>query len=204
MQRRNSLTPRPSDSASSDPLDALSKPEDEQLFYTASVHFLRKRLEEKSNRLSKPQDATQSCCNLTRPVVTHRTNVHKISRLELDKCPAKESCLRVEIPSLSMNQVLPFPKSNKEGFFARLKNTFRKTRRPADVTVQNIEESEAKNISNFKFPRCSRLRHPHSSCLLQITEETSNETIRTPNVRVSRHSKGDLLEEKKFVTHSRR
>lgn len=200
MQRRNSLTPRLSDSASSDPLDALSKPEDEQLFYTASVHFLRKRLEEKSNRPSKPQDATQSCCNLTRQVATHRnTNVHKISRLELNNCPA-----RVEIPSLSMNQVLPFPKSNKEGFFARLRNTFRKTKPPAEVTVQNIEESETKNISNFKFPRCSRLRHPQSSCLLQITEETSNENVRTPNVRHSRHSKGDLLEEKKFVTHSRR
>lgn len=196
MQRRNSLTSRPPNCVESDPLDvALSKPDDEQLFYTASVHFLRKRLEEKSNRQLKPQDATQSCCNLTRPVSHRDTNVHKTSKLELVNCPPRE-----QIQSLSMSQVLPFPKSNKDGFFARLMNTFRKTRRPDEVTVQNIEESESKNISNFKFPRVSRLRHPHSSCLLKISEEN----IRTPNVRRSRTSKGDLLEETKCVTNSRR
>lgn len=200
MQRRNSLTSRPPDSAASDPIDvALSRPDDQQLFYTASVHFLQKRLEEKSNRLLKPQDATQSCCNLTRPVVNkHNNNVLKISKVDLESPP------KGAMPSLSMNQVLPFPKSNKDGFFARLKNTFRKTRRPADVTVQGSEELDNKNISNFKFPRCSRLRHPHSSCLLQISEESSKENIRSPNVRHSRISKSDLLEEKKSVTRSRR
>uniref|UniRef100_A0A2A4J4J2 Uncharacterized protein n=1 Tax=Heliothis virescens TaxID=7102 RepID=A0A2A4J4J2_HELVI len=201
MQRRNSLTARSPDSATSDSLDvALAKPDDEQLFYTASVHFLRKRLEEKSHRPAKTQEATQSCCNLSRQIVNHRSsNVHKNPKIDLDY-----SSPTGERRSLSMHQVLPFPKSNKDGFFARLRNTFRKFRRPVDVTEQHTEESETKNISNFKFPRCARLRNPHSSFLVRISEESSHENIRTPNLRHPRNSKGDLLEEKKSVTHCRK
>uniref|UniRef100_A0A2H1WXN1 SFRICE_039220 n=1 Tax=Spodoptera frugiperda TaxID=7108 RepID=A0A2H1WXN1_SPOFR len=197
MQRRNSLTLRTADSVTSDPLDvALTKPDDELLFYTASVHFLRKRLEEKSHQPSKPQEATQSCCNLSRPPVPHlsSSSLHKIAKIELDHhSPVGEG------PSLSMQQVLPFPKSNENGFLTRLMNTFRKFRRPAEVTEQQTEEPDTKNISNFKFPRCSRLRNPRSSCLVEISEENSNENIRAPNVRHSTSSKGDLSEEKKSL-----
>ncbi|PZC81178.1 hypothetical protein B5X24_HaOG213279 [Helicoverpa armigera] len=200
MQRRNSLTVRSPDSATSDCLDvALAKPDDEQLFYTASVHFLRKRLEEKCHRPARTQEATQSCCNLSIPIANRpSSNVHKSSKIDLEFFSPGER------RSLSMHQVLPFPKSSKDGFFARLKNTFRKFRRPADVAEQTTEESETKNISNFKFPRCARLRNPHSSFLVQISEETSNENIRTPNIRHPRNSKGDLLEDKKSVTHCRK
>lgn len=188
MQRRNSLTSRSPDSETSDALDvALTKPEDEQLFYTASVHFLRKRLEEKSHKPLKPQEATQSCCNLSRSI-KRNSNVHKVSKLDVD-CSSQIG----EGPSLSMHQVLPFPKSSKDGFFTRLRNTFWKFRRSA-VTGPNTDEesAETKHISNFKFPRCSRLSNLHTSCLVQISEEKSNDTIRTPNVRHSRTSKGDL------------
>ncbi|CAH0700398.1 unnamed protein product [Spodoptera exigua] len=202
MQRRNSLTLSTADSVTSDPLDvALSKPDDELLFYTASVHFLRKRLEEKSHRPPKPQEATRSCCNLSRPPAPHlsSSSVHKIAKIKLD-----HDSLVGEGPSLSMQQVLPFPKSNENGFLTRLRNTFRRFRRPADVTEQQSEESDTKSISNFKFPRCSRLRNPHSSCLVEISEENSKESIGAPNVRQATSSKGDMLEEKKRVIRCRR
>lgn len=192
MQRRNLLRSRSPESETSDSLDvALTKPDDEQLFYTASVHFLRKRLEEKKvHKTSNPTEATQSCCNLSKPTTSACYPVL------IKEPPHLESSSRiVEEPSLSMQQVLPFPKSRRDSFFARLKNTFRKYMRPDnDVTVPSTEEPDARHISNFKFPRCSRLSNPHSSCLVEISEERSSEII-----KVSKSSKRDLVDERKSV-----
>lgn len=201
MQRRNSLNTWSPDSETSDCLDvALTKPEDEQLFYTASVHFLRKRLEEKSHKLPKAQETTKSCCNLSRPIENkHSSIVHKPQKKGFER-----SSHIGEGPSLSMHQVLPFPKSSKDSFFTRLRETFRKFRRPVDVNNPNPEETETEYISNFKFPRCARLRNLYSSCLVEISEEKSNENIKTHNVRYSRSSNINILEERKSETNSRR
>ncbi|CAD0195970.1 unnamed protein product [Chrysodeixis includens] len=200
MQRQNSLNTWSSDSETSDCLDvALTKPEDEQLFYTASVHFLRKRLEEKRHELPKPQETTRSCCNLTRPIDFKHSIVNKPQKKGLER-----SSHVGEGPSLSMHQVLPFPKSSKDSFFTRVKESLRKFRRPVDVNNPNPEETETQYISNYKFPRCARLRNLYSTGLVEISEEKSNENIKTHNVRHSRSSSINILEERKSETNSRR
>lgn len=187
MQRHNSLRLRPKSPYSDCPLEtALKKPEDRELFYTASLHFLNKRLQEKTHRPSL-QESTQSCCDLnkTRPKTVSK---HK----------AEVPNYKTEAgPSLPMHQVLPFPKSSKEGFFNRMKNTFRKYRQSFSMTETNSsEELEiSKSISNFKFPRCERPSAGPSG-LVKISEENSNESFDTSHVkyRNASSSRGDILE----------
>ncbi|XP_075991672.1 uncharacterized protein LOC142986997 [Anticarsia gemmatalis] len=204
MQRQNLLRSRSPKRETSNSLDvALSKPDDEQLFYTASVHFLRKRLEEKKHRPSNPRDATQSCCNLRKPSTSESNctvSENAGEKIESNTQIGKGS-------SLAMHQVLPFPKSSKDGFFARLKSTFQKyMRSDNDLAEPNRDEPETKCISNFKFPRCARLSQRHSSCLFKITEERSSENLREPpKDKLSRSSSKIVhLEEKKSAMSSKR
>ncbi|CAB3230639.1 unnamed protein product [Arctia plantaginis] len=196
MQRRSILRSSNPDSEASNSLDvALTKPDDEQLFYTASVHFLLKRLEEKSHK-PKHREATQSCCNLSRPTTSANSYIQLTDSIKQHyKPPIAEGS------SLSMQQVLPFPKSSRDGYFARLKNMFRKyMRSDSDVNETTIEESETKPISNFKFPRCARLSNIRSSHLVEIIEEKSHETISGSNDKETRNNKSNVIEGRRSVT----
>lgn len=136
----------------------LSKPEDEQLFYSASVQFLRKQLEYKSHhQLPKETVSTQSYCSINKPVQisSDRESYHKNS---------------IE-SSLSMRQVLPFPKTNKINFFLRLKNTFKKFYLKSSSFDTEDDDTGTSNISNFKFPRCEQCDGLHSSCLKNAYKE---------------------------------
>lgn len=200
MQRRSILKSSNPDSEASNSLDvALTKPDDEQLFYTASVHFLLKRLEEKSHK-PKQREATQSCCNLSRPSTSADSSIQLTDSIkQYSKPPIAEGS------SLSMHQVLPFPKSSRDGYFARFKNMFRKYMRvDSDVDEITIEEPETKSISNFKFPRCTRLSKIRSSHLVEIIEEKSLETISGSSDKESREesrdSRSNVIEGRKSVT----
>ncbi|KAG6463727.1 hypothetical protein O3G_MSEX014047 [Manduca sexta] len=171
---------------------ALAKPEDEQQFYTASVHFLTERLRERSQSpRTKSNEKSQSCCCLTGvPFATLQTRLDKKNPLNI--VPDSESIA----PSLSMHQILPFPKSNRDSFFTRLRNTFRKYRRTANISESNVpdESDTSKYISNFKFPWCERVgRSHHSSDLLRISEENSAENMKVNMKRVESTSMSDEL-----------
>lgn len=173
---------------------ALARPGDDELFYTASVHFLKKRLQDKTDHVA-PKETSQSCCNLTSiPAVTKHKPV-KTSRTELVfDFPTDSS-------SLPMQTLLPFPKSNKESFFTRVKNTFCKYRQRVDMSNTNhADDSETKFISNFKFPRCERIsKCPRSSCLVEISEENSNESMKCSCTKIVKNSsKGDVIQESKL------
>lgn len=171
MQRQNTIKSR-SKLPSECPLEiALTKPDDKELFYTASLHFLNKRLQEKT-RHSGSKEFSQSCCSLS--LKDSKPVVREFTALE-----SEHNSERATESSLSMQQVLPFPKSSKEGFFNRMKNTFRKYRQTFSMCEANSsEELEiSKSISNFKFPRCKRSGTAHSSSLVQIAEEKSDECV---------------------------
>lgn len=145
---------------------ALSKPESEQLFYSASVQFLRKHLEHRSQY--QPQTvSTQSCCSLIKPVQILKGR---------EKLCHKNS---IEPSSLSMRQVLPFPKSYKVNFFTRLRNTFRKFQLGAS-RLNSKDDTEISNISNFKFSRCEQCDALHSSCLKNTCKENSGKDYENP------------------------
>lgn len=176
MQRQNTLGSYPKCNHSECPLEiALRKPDDEELFYSASLHFLKKRLHEKTHT-SKPREFTQSCCSLSR---ASESSAQPFTRNKVEASNSGISPQTTVESSLSMHQVLPFPKSNKEGFFNRMKNTFRKYRQSFSMSEANSsEELEiSKSISNFKFPRCQRFSTARSSSLVQIAEEKSDEFL---------------------------
>lgn len=149
---------------------AFAKPDDKDLFYTASVHFLQKRLQEKSHKIaSKP--TSQSCCNLN----SSRDKCQHLG--EKDKKDLSFNSLNADSDPLPMHQLLPFPKSKKDSLFTRVKNTFRKYRQRLEVNYTSVvDDAESRSISNFKFPRCERFhKTPHSSVLLQISEEQTDD-----------------------------
>lgn len=155
MQRCNALDLKHTDECYS--LADLAKPEDERQFYTASVQFLKKRLQEKANPPSdRIQNSTQSCCSL---------NV-KSEPIPKPSCKAPHLDSEPIQPSLSMHQVLPFPKSNRESFFTRLKNSFRKLQTSNFATsTKKASSSESSNtmaVSHFKFPQCRKLPEENS------------------------------------------
>nr|XP_053600202.1 uncharacterized protein LOC128669401 isoform X2 [Plodia interpunctella] len=154
--------------------DALHKSDEE--FFAASVHFLRKRLHEKKCRVDLNAQATSQSCaclhgDLLRP----------------DASKTVEGSLAVDIEppipigkSLSMLQVLPFPKSSKYGFFARLKNTFKKYRSYYDMESKVDALDNKKATSDFKFPLTGRINKPlrQTSPLIGITEEVAKECVK--------------------------
>lgn len=146
MQRRNALKLK--SECKFDCLETgLSKPEDEQLFYSASVQFLRKKLEEKSHHQS--------------------LNVRGPAQKDQESCHTKSTA-----SSLSMRQLLPFPKSSKDGFFTRLRNTFRKFQLRVPSLNTDDEDLQSSNItSNFKFARCEKCERFHSSHMKNAWEQ---------------------------------
>lgn len=173
---------------------ALVRPGDEELFYTASVHFLKKRLQEKTDHIIS-KEISQSCCNLRVHAAT-KPKPRKASRTELGVDFAKDAC------ALPMHALLPFPRSNKDSFFSRVKNTFRKFRQRLDMSdTSHADDFDIKCISNFKFPRCQRLsKRPRSSCLVEISEENSNESMKCSSTRiVQSSSKGDVTQKIKLI-----
>lgn len=161
MQRQSSLNLSPENKLSHDtiPNVVYAEGQDYALFYSASVHFLKRRLKEKTERSAiKPQPKSLSCCNLPR----------KHNSIQEDQIINRQK------PKLSMEEVLPYPKSSKDGFFTRLRNSFRKYRRNVDFTeTVPIEEDSSNFISNFKFSKCDSIVNYHSSCQLQTCEESS-------------------------------
>lgn len=149
---------------------ALAKPDDKELFYTASVHFLQKRLQEKSHKIPSTP-TSQSCCNLN----SNRDKNQLIG--QRDQTDLNFNILNADSNPLPMHQLLPFPKSKKDSLFTRVKNTFRKYRQHLEVNYTSVvDDAESKSISNFKFPRCERFhKTPHSSVLVQISEEQSDD-----------------------------
>lgn len=149
---------------------AFAKPDDKELFYTASVHFLQKRLQEKSHKIAtKP--ISQSCCNLNSGGDKYQLAGQK------DPTDLSLNIVNSDSNALPMHQLLPFPKSKKDSLFTRVKNTFRKYRQRWEVNYTSVvDDAESKSISNFKFPRCERFhKTPHSSVLLQISEEQTED-----------------------------
>lgn len=152
---------------------ALAKPDDKELFYTASVHFLQKRLQEKSHKIaSKP--VSRSCCNLNSSEDKYR----QLKLIQSDQTDLSIDILNAESNPLPMHQLLPFPKSRKDSLFTRFLNTIRKYRQCLELNYATVvDDAEAKSISNFKFPRCERFhKAPPAPVLLQISEEQTNET----------------------------
>lgn len=179
---------------------ALAKPDDKELFYTASVHFLQKRLQEKSHKItSKP--ISQSCCNLNSSTENHQLVSQK------DKTDLSFDILNADTDPLPMHQLLPFPKSKKDSLFTRVKNTFRKYRQRLEVNYTSaVDDAESKNISNFKFPRCERFhKTPHSSVLLQISEEQTDDCSKqssSSKIIVQSNSKCSLSKDGKLDQQS--
>lgn len=164
MQRRNPIKPSGSKQPNID--EALSKPEDEALFYTASVQFLKQRLEEKSKVIDSKKQTSQSCCEFKVDPELAKTVTPKIISPE----DSVESMKLAD--ELSMQQVLPFPKSNRHNFFSRLWRTLRKCRKSVDL--EDMDEIE-NYISKFKFPEsesCSGELYFQSSVLQIISEES--------------------------------
>lgn len=174
MQRQRQVRP---DTLSSNqpPLEVLlDKSDDEELFYTASLHFLQQRLQEKH---SNPQETSQSCCDII-------ASANKSQRLclqrKISKLNVNREDLEADTRMLTMHEVLPFPKSKKDGLITKIKNTLRLRRSNATAGDDTSEGSEppATISSNFKFPRCERLKKgQNSSCLFQITEDESKEGV---------------------------
>lgn len=162
------------ETTSSNPLDfALAKPDNEELFYTASVHFLQKRLQDKAQSLiaSESRHISHSCCNL-------RKNSENPLAFTQEKPDSRENLSTQSSTSLSMHQILPFPKSNKESVVARIMNSLRKYKRRNNIPEDKTDDLELfKPRSNYKFPRCERLNKGHSSCLKAISEELSKEAL---------------------------
>lgn len=169
---------------------ALGSPGDEEQFYTASLHFLKERLQEKNRNVSLGQKTTQSCCNLNtieNDLATLRKTQSKLKfGFDLQFEPEY---------SLDMNKVLPFPKpkSTKDSFLTRLANRFRKYRRSFVATDDETEECEiTKNYSSFKFPRCERLhKYIDSTRLFNITEEVSRTSIKDVSEPAMVNNNGD-------------
>lgn len=175
MSRNLPLTScsKTTETTSRSPLDyALAKPDNEELFYTASVHFLKKRLQDKTQSLIavESRHTSHSCCNLRRdPENPLAINV------EGEQPNFREHLSTQSSTSLSMHQILPFPKSNKESVVARIMNSLRKYKRRNNIPEDKTDDLELfKPRSNYKFPRCERLNKGHSSRLKAISEELSN------------------------------
>lgn len=179
---------------------ALAKPDDKELFYTASVHFLQKRLQEKSHKIgSKP--TSQSCCNLN-------STIDKYQLVgQWDQTDLSFNILNADSSPLPMHQLLPFPKSKKDGLFTRVKNTFRKYRQRLEVNYTSVvDDAESKSISNFKFPRCQRFhKTPRASVLLQISEEQTDDSSKqssSSKIVVQSNSKCSLSKDGKLDQQS--
>lgn len=171
----------------------LTKPEDIQLFYTASVHFLRKKLLEKSRRTPMLSNAgTQSC---SKPETISRASTGASSRFfkssNLILCRKASRTIIVVTPpssppsSLSMNQVLPFPKYGSS-FFSRLLKWGSNRQFELDdrVELKNGDKNESSKISNFKFPRCERTTRLSKS-LYTPSSNNSKETCKNVKPAVS-------------------
>ncbi|CAG4943972.1 unnamed protein product [Colias eurytheme] len=149
-------------------LDSALDTNDLNLFYTASVHFLKKRLEEKTNNTTtKSERISQSCCDLQ----GRDTSSSSYNGLDSD--------LAFNRTSLSMHQILPFPKTH-QGIFSRMVAAIRKYRRQLDVTEVN---SNVSKIASKLSPRCERFDKGRSSCLVAIQEE-SDESVKNGARRV--------------------
>ncbi|CAK1544171.1 unnamed protein product [Leptosia nina] len=116
---------------------------DFNLFYTASLQFLRNRLQEKAIT-ARQREETQSCCNLQIP---------EWSRNYVDFRGNK---------SLSLNEILPYPKS-KKSFLSRLINLVKKYKRGRETRISEENEVAKENSPNG-----------HSFCLLPILEEPND------------------------------
>lgn len=135
---------------------ALTKPDDVGLFYTASVHFLQKRLEEKALSTKTKSQPNLEICNIKK--ASHNSPRHLQNR-------------QITLP---MHEILPFPKSSKEGFISRIMKSFRKFK-VQNIANHNDDEVEMVQIkSNYKFPQCGRHKN-HSSCLNAISEDDIKE-----------------------------
>lgn len=145
---------------------------EEDYFYTASLVFLKKKLEEKSNTDRDSQNTSQSCCTLSVP-----ENLELLPKKTLLTETDSEP-LQITGSSLSMHQILPFPKSHNR-FFSRLKNTFRKYRSFFGMGDSKPNELGAFNPSpNLKFPRSERMHKTlYTSPLVEISEEASCENV---------------------------
>ncbi|CAH2240574.1 jg21048 [Pararge aegeria aegeria] len=185
MQENQSLTSCSKNTCSktSHSLDsALAKPVNEELFYTASVHFLKKRLQDKIHFTlvnSESGQTSQSCCNLS-SISENHSAFSEDQRKNQSHLEIQENSAQCATKSLSMHQILPFPKSNKECFIARIMNSLRKYKRCANIPENKTDDIELfKTRSNYKFPRCELLNKGRSSCLKAISEELSKETLET-------------------------
>ncbi|CAH2104389.1 unnamed protein product [Euphydryas editha] len=135
---------------------ALTKPDDVELFYTASLHFLKQRLNEKKVVISAESNQTTQCKQSSENPQTSTTT------------PG--------LKSLSMHQILPYPKSKRESFLARVMNSFRKYRKYNDIAENRTDDIEMLNtISNYKFQHCERFSQVYSSHLKAISEEASKQ-----------------------------
>lgn len=145
----------------------LAELDDEQLFYTASIHFLKKKLQEKfqSPELSIRSRTTHESSiqlNTTHCCKNHnakRSHFNRSSSLTLCRKTSESDICKISDTqtSLSMQQVLPFPKSRKKGFFKRIKNTFKILQPKNLIHPKSANDSESVNISHFKFLRCHKL-----------------------------------------------
>lgn len=158
---------------------ALTKLDDVDLFYTASVQFLQKRLQEKSLiATTKSQRNTRSCCNLPSSSNSQKNIIDKPT-------------------ALSMHEILPFPKSNGETFFSRILNSFRK------FTTQIIPDSNTDDLemvntrSNYKFPLREKDNKGHSSYLNAISEDEAREAEAIPSEQDvnSTHNGGNYFQQ---------
>ncbi|CAG9784214.1 unnamed protein product [Diatraea saccharalis] len=199
MQRENALKLQPTTSrtVSSSSKAALILPEDEESFYTASLQFLEKRLQEKTHNSTPKSNNISLCCSNLLKTGTQESKGDTIQK-NFDELPSGSP--------LSIHQLLPFPKTSKESFFSRLKNTFRKYQRNFSMAESNTaEELEvSKSISDFKLPVYVKTRCVQSSCLVQIKEENSKEYLNTLKIRDSCTSSRncDIIENtvKSFIT----
>ncbi|KAJ2953832.1 hypothetical protein O0L34_g1461 [Tuta absoluta] len=181
MQRQDCLT-RLSKSPDREPLSldlVLARSSNEEDFYAASVNFLKKRLQDKTLQ----KEPSQSCCDFLLDSSKDKGRVKKqksVAEIDFTHSNSKTS-------ELQMCQVLPTPKSNKDRFFKRVKNTFRRYRQ-VEMNDANCDE-ESKKISNFKFPRCERADHYRRPYLGEISEEHStNASARTSRSKISETS----------------
>lgn len=135
------------------------------------IQFFRKKLRD-LHHVPEPRNSTQSCCNFkpARPL-DDRTSSYKVS---------EESPNSLTKQSLSMNQVLPFPKSSKENYITRLRNTFRKFHSRAASRYSEQEDSGTTTVSHFKFNRCEICQRLYYSHLNDDGGEKICETCRLP------------------------
>lgn len=149
---------------------ALTKPDDVELFYTASLHFLKQRLNEKL---------------LSGSIESHQTTKGEQSSENL-QTSTKEQRLK----SLSMHEILPYPKSKRVSFLARVMNSFRKHRKYNDIAENKTDDiGVLSTTSNCKLPNCERFSKVYSSHLKSITEETSNKYKDFQNKKCNKNTK---------------